>query len=126
VTVDRHGGVGLVPGEHQADGLACRLERRVVEAALGVDRRETGRRQQHVALPQRDRHLLGQPEQHLATWLGPAGLQEAEMASRDVGLVRQGQLAEAAALAPGAQQVADVWGRGNHGPNDRGVGFSRP
>jgi hypothetical protein len=59
-----------------------------------------------VALAQRHLELLGQPQQHVAAGPGPSGLQEAQMPGRGPGLEGEVELAQAAALAPLAQQLA--------------------
>ena len=50
-------------------------------------------------------------QDHLAARLRAAGFEEAEVTGRDVGLEREVELAEAPALAPVAQVIAD--GRGH-------------
>lgn len=50
--------------EHLLDGLHRGPERRVIQRAFGKTRRVSGRKQQAVALPQRNREALGQIEHH--------------------------------------------------------------
>jgi hypothetical protein len=107
VTVDRERRIGLVAGQHQVDRLARRLQRRIVEGALGKDRRIAGRDQQHIALAQRHLEPLREIEHHVARGLGAAGLQEAEMLGGNLGLHRKRELTQAPALPPVAQMVAD-------------------
>ena len=111
--VDRDRRVGVVAVEHELDRVVDRLHLGLVERALLVDRRVAGGEQQPVALAQRHLELVGEVQDHLGARLGAAGLDEAEVAGRDAGLEREVELAEAAALAPVAEQVAD--GSGGHG-----------
>ncbi len=57
--------------------------------------------------PKRDLELLEDPEQHLAPGPGAAGLDEAQMTSRDPRVQRQLELGQAAPLAPLAEQRSD-------------------
>ena len=107
MAVDRKGGVGLMPADHQVDRLAGRGEGRIIQPALLIDRCVTGREQQGIALAQRHFQPLGQMQHHLAAWLGTAAFHEAEVALGDLRLQREIELAHAAMLAPGAQMVAD-------------------
>ena len=65
-----------------------------------------GGEQQRVALPQRHLEVLGQVQHHLPAGPGPAGLHEAQVPGGDTRLLGQVELAEAAALAPLAEQLA--------------------
>ena len=103
--------------EHEIDRLARRLQRRILERALRKHRRVAGRDQQHVALAQRHVELLGEPQHHLARGLRAPGFEEAQMLGGDLGLEREIELAQAAALAPFAQVIADRTD-GFHGDED--------
>src|SRR5690606_46917 len=59
--------------------------------------------------------LLEEVEQHLAARLRPAGLDEGQMARRDVGLEGEVHLRHAPALAPLAKQRAHGLAGGVHG-----------
>jgi len=71
--------------------------------ALGVSRMA---KQKAIVRKLVSLEALGQVQHHLATRLGAAGFQEAEMPCGDVGFTGEIQLAEPAALAPGAQMPA--------------------
>jgi len=107
VPVEGQRWIGFVPRQHEVDGAPRRGEGRVVEVSLGEHRRETRRYQHGIAFAQRDVEALGEPQHHLPARRCPAGLHEAEVARRDLGFQREVHLAQAAALAPVAQQVAD-------------------
>jgi hypothetical protein len=96
-----------VPGQHLADGRADGLHPLVVHLALGVGGRVAGRQEQVVALAQRDLEPLGEPDHHVAARLRAAGLHEAQVTRRDVGLERELELAEPPAGPPLAQQSPD-------------------
>ena len=82
--------------------------RRVVQPPLRVGGGEPGGEQQGVAVAQRDVELLAQAQQHRPRRPGAAGLDEAEMAGGDSGGVGEGELAQAAAAAPSAQENPDL------------------
>jgi hypothetical protein len=111
VAVDREGGVGLVPGQHQLDRAPRRLECGVVQRPFGVERGEPGGGQERVAVAQRDLQPLGEAEQHLAAGLGAPGFEEADVAGGDVRLHREVELTQAPPLPPAAQQLTDLPGR---------------
>ena len=100
--------VGLVPAQHQLDRLAHRLHLRVVERALPVDRRVTGRQEHLVALAQRHLELLGEVQHHVRAGPRAAGLEEAQVSRGHARVERQVELAETAPPAPVAQQCAHV------------------
>jgi hypothetical protein len=60
-----------------------------------------------VALAQRHFELLGETQDHLAAGERTAGFDEAEVPGGDLSIEGQLQLAEAAALAPLTQELAD-------------------
>jgi len=105
---------GLVPGEHQVDGLAGDIERRVLQRPLGKHRRVSAGDQQHVALAQRHVEPFGEVQDHVAGRLRAPGLKEAQMLGRDLGLAGKIELAHAPPLAPFAQVIAD-WPDHAHG-----------
>ncbi len=107
VPIDRQRREGLVTGEHQLNSLPRGAECRVVQLALGEDRRITGGQQEGVALAKRHAQSLAQTEHHLAARPRPPRLDEAEMPGGHLHLERQFQLAHAPALAPVAQMLAD-------------------
>ncbi|OJZ02310.1 MAG: hypothetical protein BGP22_15245 [Variovorax sp. 67-131] len=100
VTVHGQRRKGLVPLQHQVDGAARGGHGRVVERALPVHRREARRHQQRIALAQRHFQPFGQPQHHLAAGGCAAGFHIAQVAGRDLGLLRQVELAQAAVGAP--------------------------
>src|SRR5262249_11148612 len=79
------------------------------------DRRIARRQQNDIALAQANVELLGQMQQHFARGLRAAGLEEAEMPCRDLGLACEFELTHAALAAPFAQVVASGFADGLHG-----------
>ena len=75
--------------------------------------------QQRVARAQRHVEPLGQAQQHAAARRRAASLDEAQVAGGDLGLAGELELAEAAPLAPFAQEIAGACARagsdGSHG-----------
>ncbi|MCY1507587.1 hypothetical protein D9M68_418680 [compost metagenome] len=126
LAVHRQGRVRLVGLEQLLDGLARGVQCRIGQVALGEQRRIAGRRQQTVAFAQGDFQLLGKMQQHLAAGMGAAGLDEAQVARGNLRVAGQVELAEAASLAPLAQQ--DTYGMGMciHGTDDRSARECRP
>jgi hypothetical protein len=84
-----------------------RGERRIVEPTLGLGRREACGNEQAVALARRDSKVIGEAQQHAPARPRPAGLDEAEVPRRYLGVEREIELAQAAAAAPGADLLAD-------------------
>jgi hypothetical protein len=78
-----------------------------------VERRVARRQQQAVAIAQGDFEMIGEVQDHLAARARPTGLEEADVTGGDSRLERQLELAEAAALPPGAEQLADGRWRGD-------------
>jgi len=107
MTVDGDGGIGLMRGQHPADGVADLVQRRIVERARRVLRREPGGQEQLVALAQRHLEAFGEVQHHLGARPRAAGLDEAEMPRRDPGLQRQLHLAQPPPLAPVAEEETD-------------------
>jgi hypothetical protein len=70
-------------------------------------RREAGRRQQHVALPQGQLQRSGKSADNVAARRRPTLLQEAEVSLGGAGLDGQVYLAEPAPVAPFAQYRAE-------------------
>jgi hypothetical protein len=83
--VNHHGWVGLVALEDSLEGLADRVQLGLGQAVLGVGRGVAARQQQRVAVAEGDVEVFGQAQDHVAGRAGAAGLDEAEMAARDVG-----------------------------------------
>ena len=105
--IDRERRIGFVPLEHEVDRLARLLQGRVFQRPLRKHRRVTGRDQQHVAFAQRHIEPLGEPQHHVARGLRTPGFEKAQMLGRNLCIEREIELAEAAALAPLAQVIAD-------------------
>jgi hypothetical protein len=100
-------GIRLMPPENQIDGLARVLQRGVGKLAFRKDRGESRRDQENVAFAQRHIELCGEVENHLPTWLRAPGFQKTQVARGDFRLAGEIELAQAAALAPFAQKLAD-------------------
>src|SRR5919109_285393 len=105
--VDHDRRVRLVSGQHQLDRIPDRLHLRLVECPLPLPRRLTGPKEELVAFTQRNAELVGEMEHHLRARTRAAGLNEAEMSSRDAGLQGQVELAEPPSLPPATQERAD-------------------
>ena len=116
--VDHHSGIGLVPGQHAAQGGADHGQFRAVERVLGVGRGVAAGQQQRVAVAQGDVEVLGQAQDHRAGRPGPAGLHKAQVACRDFGLDGQVKLA-----APGA--AGATRGAGHRRAGGAGSGYLR-
>ena len=97
-------GNGLYALEHPLDALPDGGHVGVVEGALAVHRRETRGHQQLVLFAQRHVEHLGESQHHRATRGRPTGLDEAHVTRRHVGLDREVELAQPAALSPLAHQ----------------------
>src|SRR5262249_19781347 len=93
--------------ENDLDRFARLLQGRVAKRALPVDRRETRRNQQQVAVAQRDVELFSQMQDHVSAWCGATRFEEAQMPLRDFSVAGQRELAQAAALPPRAQEISD-------------------
>ena len=105
--VDGKRRIGLASLQHQIDRAPRRRCIGTVESGFGIDRRETGRQQKRVALAIGHLEKFGQMQQHLAARPRTAGFEKAQMPRRDVGVAGKGKLAEAAALPPLADLLAD-------------------
>ena len=112
VAIDGDRGIRLVSREHEIDRLARGVERGIVELSFRIHRRVSGGDQQRVALAQRDLQTLGEMQHHVPARRRAAGLDETEMARGDLGLEREIELTETAALPPFAEQRSG----GAHGP----------
>ena len=112
--VDREGREGLVPLQDEVDSLSRRGKRRVVQLALGKDRRKSGREKHRIAFAQRHAEPFGEMHQHLAAWKRAPALDEAQMSLRYIGLKGEFELAQASSLTPFAQMVAERAGRVHH------------
>jgi len=117
VPIDRQSRIRVMHAQDQVDTLACRLKRRIVQRAFLIGRREPRRPQHHVPFAQRNRHPVGQMQQHLMARHGPAGLQETEVFRGDFRVAGEIQLAQAAALSPFPDQVANGTSRMAHTTN---------
>jgi hypothetical protein len=80
--------VRLMPVEQRAQRVHHGGQRRCAEIVLRVSGRVATCEQQRVAFPQWHVEVLGQSHDHLAGGLGAAGLDEAQMTGRDLGLQR--------------------------------------
>jgi len=107
VAVHRGRRVRLVAGEDLAHGGADLGHLGRVEGRLGVDRRVATGKQELVALAQGHVELVGEAQHHVAARRRAPGLDEAEVARGDLGVEREVHLAEAPALAPAAQELAN-------------------
>ena len=114
MTVDRERRVRRMSGEHQLDCLAGGGQRGIGQAALGKHRRKAGRDQERILLAERHVQPLGEAQHHFPARPRAAGLDEAEMPRRDLGLEGEIELAHAPPLAPAAQVMADRTEFGGH------------
>ena len=105
--VDHDAGKRVVGAEHPLDPFADGGHIRIVERPFAVHRRKTCGQQQLVLFAQRNVEDLGQPQHHRTAGRRPPGLDEADVAGRDVGLDREIELAQAAALSPFPHQRAE-------------------
>ena len=93
--------------QHEIDRGPRRFQRGIVERALRKRRRKSGRDQQHVAFAQGHLEPFRELQHHLARRRGAAGFDETQMTRGDLGIDREIELAEMAALPPFAQVIAD-------------------
>jgi hypothetical protein len=98
--VDHHHGVGLLLRQHAIEDRADGPREPVIDVQLLEGVGEAGRVEEGVLIAQRHRERRREAEDHLAARLGAAGLEEADVARRDVGGEREVELAETAAGAP--------------------------
>jgi len=115
--IDRQSRIRVMHAQDQVDTLACRLKRRIVQRAFPIRRREPRRPQHHVPVAQRNRHPVGQMQQHLTTWRRPARLQETEVLRGDFRVAGEVELTQATALPPFPDQVAYRTSRMAHTTN---------
>jgi hypothetical protein len=108
VAVDRQRREGRVAVENVLHRRARRRELGIVEAALAKGRGEAGGEQHRVAASQRQRQAFGKPHHHIARRPRSAGLDEAEVARRDLRLEREIELAHVALAAPEPQLIAEL------------------
>src|SRR6185312_14860836 len=97
------------------DRLPRRLERGIVERPLRKGRRKACGDQEYIAFTQGNLQSLGELQDHLARRRGAASLHKTEMTRGYLGIPRQIELAQMAALAPFTQMVADMDGLGSFG-----------
>ena len=119
------GGERLVPGEDRVERVLDGRHRRRVERRLRVHGGVAGRQQQGVALPQRHLEVLGEVQHELPTGPGTAGLDEAQVAGRHLGLHREVELAQPAALPPVPQEIPDAPGRCSDAHRSDGTAAAR-
>ena len=96
--------------QDEIDRSPRRFERGIVERALRKRRRKTRRDQQYVAFTQGNLQSFGELEHHFARRRSPAGFDETEVTRGYLGVSRQIELAQVAALPPFAQVIADMDG----------------
>ncbi len=118
VPVDGERRIGIVAAQNEIHRLAHARKRRIVERAFRIDRREARRHKHDVAFAKGHVELLRQEQHHLAARLRAPGLEKAQMARGDLGLESEIHLAQAAALAPFAQEIAHM-SVGGHGSGAR-------
>ena len=106
--VDDHRGERLVSAQDLVEGLPDGLELVGVERPFAVRRRVARREEQGVALAERDVEVVGEMQHQLPARSRAAGLDEAQMAGGHLRLAGEVELAQAAALAPVTQQIADA------------------
>ena len=100
-------GYGSCPASTRSIALRAASSAGSSSARCGNTGAKPGRDQQRVALAQRHVELLGEPQHHVARRLRPPGFEKAEMAGRNLGVAGKVELAEAAALTPLAEVMAD-------------------
>ena len=119
--VDHHTRKWVVGVENPLDPLPHRGHIGVVEGAFAVDRREAGGHQQLILFAQRHVEHPGESQHHRAARCRTARLDEADVAGRHVGLDREVELRQPAALPPLAHQRAERrtldLGGGGHAPS---------
>jgi hypothetical protein len=74
---------------------------------LGKDRGVPRRDEENVAFAQGHIELRGEVENHLAAWLRASGFEKTQVACGNFRVTGEIELAEAAALAPFAEKIAD-------------------
>ena len=108
--------------EQALQRLTERSHELTVVRAFLVRRRKAAREQESVALADRQVELLREMDEELAARTRATGLHEAQVLGRDIRLEGQLELAQPAARAPEADQLADSQGlllcrdaHGSHG-----------
>jgi hypothetical protein len=94
-------------GQHLPEGGPHAVQLRLLQLVLRVGRSVAPGQQHDVALAQREAELLGEPHDHRRRRARAAGLDEAQMAHRDVGPDGQVELAQPAPLPLLPEQLAD-------------------
>ncbi len=119
--VHHHRRIRLLVRQDQVHRPAERLDRRRLEAGLGIKRSKPRRHQKVVALAVRHAQHRRQIQDHLPARPRPAGLEEAQVARRNLGVEREVELALPARPAPALDQQAEGGlivsgnlGSGNH------------
>jgi hypothetical protein len=100
-------GYGSCPVRTTSIALRTSCSSGSVTDLLRVDWRIPGRKEQCVALAERNVELLGEAHQHVPARLRSPVLEETQMARRDFGFGSQIDLSDAPSLAPFTQQCAD-------------------
>lgn len=113
VAVKGHSGPGRVAAQDVLDRAPCGLHLRVVQPVLLVHRRAARRHQPGVALAQRHRQLLTQPEHQLAARAGLASFHAAQVARGHIGIDRQVELTHPPQPAPGRRWSPTMARRGD-------------
>jgi len=108
VAVEHERGIRLLSFQDEVERAAGQGERRRIQIGHAVDRRESGRGQQIVAVAQRHVEGSGELEDHLTARLGPAGLDEADVTARDPRFAGEIELAQLPSRPPVADQRANV------------------
>src|SRR3989441_602712 len=107
VAIEHERGIGFLLAQDVVERAPRLREGGRIEAGRAVDRRVAGRREEIVAVAERDVERAGEQHDHLATRRGAPGLDEAQVTRGDAGLDREVELAHAAARAPLAQEPAE-------------------
>jgi len=105
--VDDDRGIGLLPLEDELERAADVLELGRFEVALAVRRSVAGGQEHGVALAERDVEHAGEELDHLAAGVRAPGLEEGQVAGRDLGLDREHELAHPAGQPPVPEQGSE-------------------
>ena len=94
----------VVCAQNPLDAFSDGCHIRIVERPLAVHRGKSCGQQQLVLFAQWNIEHRGQSQHHRPTRCGPPGLDEADVAGRDIGLDREVQLTQPTTLPPLAHQ----------------------
>ena len=103
--VDDQRRVRLVRLQQPLERFPQRLHHLSVVGQLQIRRREAAREQQPIALGDRQIEVLREVDEQLTARAGAAGLDEAQVLGRDMGVQRELELAQAALRPPEAEQL---------------------